>query len=100
MRASLRPEAVAEPQKVGLVDGIQHFGHRALDDLVFQYRNAERAETAVSFRDVGAAHWLGPVLPTVDPGVQTLEVDLQIPLVVAAHCGWPGADETNAAWRF
>src|SRR6266849_8801080 len=44
--------------------------------------NAERAETAVSFRDVGAAHWLGPVLPAVDPGVQRLEIDLQIPLVV------------------
>src|SRR5207245_1327690 len=40
------------------------------------------AETAVSYRDVGAAHWLGPVLPAVDPGVQTLEIGLQIPLVV------------------
>jgi hypothetical protein len=34
MRAAPRPEAVAEADKVGLVDGIQHFGYRALDNLV------------------------------------------------------------------
>jgi hypothetical protein len=82
VRAPPRPEAVAEPEKVGLVDGVQHLGHRALDDLVLQCRNAERAETAVSFRDVGSAHRLGPVLSAMDPFVQTLEIGLQIPLVV------------------
>ena len=82
MRAPPRPKAVAEPQKIGLVDGVQHLGHRALDDFVFQCRNAERAQTAVSFRDVGSAHRLGPVLSAVDPFVQTLEIGFQIPLVV------------------
>src|SRR5271163_3218866 len=82
MRTSARTKAVAESHKVGLVDSIQHFGHRALDDLVFQRRNAERTQTAVSFRDVGAAHRLGPVLPAMDPFMQTLEIGLQIPLVV------------------
>ena len=82
MWASLRSKTVAEPHKVGLVDGIQNLGHRALDDLVFQCRNAERTQTAVSFRDVGAAHRLRPVLTAMDPFVQTLEIGFQVPLVV------------------
>src|SRR2546422_1057256 len=36
---SSRPKPVGEPQKVDLVDGTQHLGHRALDDLVFQRRD-------------------------------------------------------------
>ena len=43
VRAAPRPEAVAEPQEVGLIDGIQHLGHRPLDDLVLQGGDAERA---------------------------------------------------------
>jgi hypothetical protein len=31
-------ESVAEPVEVGLINGIQNFGHRALDDLVLQDR--------------------------------------------------------------
>ena len=73
---------MAEPQEIGLVDGVQRLGHRTLDDFIFQGRNAERTQTAVSFRDVGAAHRLGPVLSAVDPLVQTLEIGLQIPLIV------------------
>lgn len=34
VRITPRPEAVGEPQEVSLVDGAQHLGHRALDDLV------------------------------------------------------------------
>lgn len=34
VRIAPRPEAVGEPEEVGLVDGAQHLGHRALDDLV------------------------------------------------------------------
>ena len=36
------PETVAEAEEVLLVDRIQHFDHRPLDDLVFQRRDAER----------------------------------------------------------
>src|SRR6516165_3167850 len=67
MRATPRPEAVAEAYKVGLVDGIQDFGYRALDNLVLERRYAERPTAAVAFRDVCAAYRLWPVLPTVDP---------------------------------
>ena len=82
VRAPHRPEAVAEPQKVGLVDGIQHLGHRPLDDFVFQCRNAERAETAVSFRDVGSAHRLGPVLSAVDLACRRWRLASKLPPVV------------------
>ena len=64
----------AEAYKVGLVDGIQHFGYRALDNLVLERWYAERPTATVAFRDVCAAYRLWPVLPTVDPPVQTLEV--------------------------
>ena len=43
-------------------------------------RNTEWTQTAIRFRNEGAVHRLGPVLPALDPGVQTLEIDLQIPL--------------------
>ena len=42
MLAASRPEPVAEPEEVFLVDGIQHLGHGPLDDLVLQRRYAER----------------------------------------------------------
>jgi hypothetical protein len=74
MRAAPRPDAVPEPHKVGLVESIQHFGCRALDNLVLEDSCAEKPTAAVTFRDVCAAYWLWPVLPAVDPLVQTLEV--------------------------
>src|SRR3954451_7136690 len=82
MRAALRPKAVAEPHEVGLVDGIQHLGHRTLDDLVLQSRNAKRAPAAICFRDVRAAHRFGPILSAVDAVVQAPEVGLQLPRIV------------------
>ena len=36
-----RTEPVTEPEKVGLVDGVQHLDCRTLDDLVFQRRHAD-----------------------------------------------------------
>jgi hypothetical protein len=52
VRVPSRPEAVGEPEEVGLVDSTQHLGHRALDDLVFQRRHAERPLAAVGFGNV------------------------------------------------
>src|SRR3954467_14215967 len=65
MWAALRPKAVAEPHEVGLIDSVQHLGHRALDDLVLQSRNAKRAPPTICFRDVRAAHRFGPILSAV-----------------------------------
>ena len=82
MGAPGRAEAVAEPQKVSLVDRVQHLRHRALDDLVFERGQAEGPFASVGFRDVRAEHWFGPVLAAVDVCVQALEVPLQVLLVV------------------
>ena len=73
MRVPSRPEAVGEAEEVDLVDGAQHLGDRALDDLVLQRRHAERALPAIGFRDVDAPNRLRPVAPACgracrDPG--------------------------------
>ena len=82
MRVPPRPEAVGEPEEVDFVDGAQHLGDRALDDLVLQGRHAERSLPAIGFRDVDAPHRLWPVAPGVDPRAEVLEIGLQVLLVV------------------
>ena len=47
--AASRPEGVREPEEVFLVDRVEQFGECALDDLVFQHDNAERAAPSVRF---------------------------------------------------
>jgi hypothetical protein len=79
--AAPRPEAVTEAQEVGLVDGVQHLGYRALNNLVLKRGDAERPTAAVAFRDVRAAYRLGPILPAMDPVMQMLEVVFQRLLV-------------------
>ena len=44
---------VGEADEVRLVDRIEHLDHRALDDLVLEPRDAERALSPVRFWDVG-----------------------------------------------
>jgi hypothetical protein len=46
-------EPVGEAEEVRFVDGIENLHHRALDDLVFQCGDAERALPPVRFRDGG-----------------------------------------------
>ena len=75
-------EAVAEPQKVSLIDRIKNLGHRALDDLVLERGETEGPLASIGFRDVGPQHWLGPVLTAVDACVQSLEISRQILLIL------------------
>src|SRR5208282_4846493 len=82
VRAAPRPEAVAEPQEVRLVDRNQNLGYRALDNFVLERGNAERPAAAVAFRDIRAAYRLRPVLSAVDSRVQVLKVALQCLLVL------------------
>ncbi len=58
-----RPESVREPEKVDLVDGVQDRDDGALDQLVFQRRNAERPQPPVRLRDVRPPDRLRPVRP-------------------------------------
>ena len=79
---SPRPEAVGKPKEVDLVDGAQHLGDRALDDLVFQRRHAERAPPTIGLRDVDAPDRVGPVASGMDPGAEVLEIAPKVALVV------------------
>ena len=48
-----RPEPVGEAEEVRFVDSTENLHHRALDDLIFQRGDAERALPPVRFRNVG-----------------------------------------------
>jgi hypothetical protein len=52
--AAPRPEPVGEVEKVHLIDGIEHRGHRMLDDFVLQRDNPQRTPAAVGLGDVGS----------------------------------------------
>jgi site-specific DNA recombinase len=53
---ALRPKAVRESEEVLLVNRVQHFDHRTLDDLILQRGNAQRALVPVRLRYVPPPH--------------------------------------------
>src|ERR1022692_4440234 len=55
------PEAERAVQKVLLVNGLQHHRDRALQHLILEGRDAQRAHLATVFRDVRTPHWRRPV---------------------------------------
>jgi len=83
VRAAPRPEPVAEPEEGLLVDRIQHFDHRALDDLVLQRCDAERALSAVRLWNVPPSGRLRPVCAPVNTAVQIHEPALEVLTVFA-----------------
>ena len=66
MRSPPRPESVAEAEEVFLVDGVQHVGHGALDDLVLQRRHRQRPSAAVRFGYVDPPARRRPIRPALD----------------------------------
>ena len=52
MLAAPRPESVRKPEKIFLVDRVQHHGRGSLDDFVFERRDRQRAPTAVFLWDI------------------------------------------------
>jgi len=82
MLASPSPEPVREPEKVRLVDSVQHLDCRTLNDLIFQRRDSERPLPAVGLRDVHPTHRLRSVRPSLQPFGKILEVPLQLLAVV------------------
>ena len=82
MRVPSWPEAVGEPKEVDLVDGAQHFGDHALDDLILERRHAERTLPAIGFWDVDTPDRLWPVAPGVDACAEGLKVGFQVLLIV------------------
>jgi len=82
MRAAPGPKPVGEPEKVRLVDGVQHLDQRPLQDLVLQRGDTERPLPPVRFRDVHPPRRSRPVCAPVNPGVQIPKVFLEILPVV------------------
>jgi hypothetical protein len=82
VRPAARPETVAEPEEVFLVDGIQHRCRRPLDDLVLQRCDRERALPPVRLGNVYAPGRQCPVCPSMDPSMQVLKIALEVLLVV------------------
>lgn len=85
VRITTRPKAIGEPAKVGLADGTQHLGDRALDNLVLQRRHPEWPLPAIGFGNIDPPHRLRPVASGVDSFAEIAEVILQ-PLFVPRHC--------------
>jgi hypothetical protein len=53
MGASARPEAVAEAEEIGFINGAQHLGDRALDNFVLQ-----RGDTPIELHSTLIALWV------------------------------------------
>jgi hypothetical protein len=77
-RTAPRSEAVAEPEEVLLVDGVQHLDRGALDELVLQRGHAERTLPSVGLTDVRPSHRLGPVAPSGQPVGRLHKVCFQV----------------------
>ena len=56
MGTASRVETIGAIEEVGLVNGVQDLGHRALDDLVFQREDAERSLSTIGLWDVRPAN--------------------------------------------
>ena len=82
MLAASGAEPIRESEEILLVDRIQHLDQRALDDLVLQRGDAERALPPVRLRDEPTPRRLRPVGSSVDSAVQVLEADLEVMAVI------------------
>jgi hypothetical protein len=67
VRIAPRPEAVGKPEKLLLIDGVQHLGYGPLDDLVFQGWKTDRTQSPVRLRYLHALHRLCPVGSPLQP---------------------------------
>src|SRR5271157_4458691 len=82
MLAASGAKSIRESEEVLLVNRVQHLDQRALDDLVLQRGDAERALPPVGLRDIPTPRRLRPIRSPVDAAVQTLEACLQIVAVI------------------
>ena len=82
MRRPTGPEPVGKAEEVLFIDGIEHPDNRALDDFVFQRRDAERSLPSVGFGYINPLRGLGPVSPTVELVAQLLQPCFQPHLVL------------------
>src|SRR5271165_2223393 len=80
--STLRPEPVAEPQELRLVDRRQDRRHRRLDNLVLQRGNAQRSTPPIRLRNIPSTGGLRSIPSPMHTCVKVLEVCLQAHLVL------------------
>ena len=106
MLAAPWSEPIREPEKIRLVDGVQHLDRRALDDFVFQRRDPQRSLPPVGLRDKHSRHRLRSVRSSLQPFGKILEIYLQLLAVVPprlsvhARRGFLLQSEVGHAQRF
>ena len=63
MLTPARAKSIGEPEKVRLIESVQHFDQGALDNLIFQQRYAERTPLSrlIRLADVGPSDRLRSV---------------------------------------
>src|SRR5271166_1945427 len=71
-----------EPEEIFLVDRVQHLDQRALDNLVLQRGDAERALPPVELRDIPTPRRLRSIGSSVDSAVQILKASLEVMAVI------------------
>src|SRR5262245_855732 len=71
-----------EKPRKSSVDRVQHRACRLLDDLVFECGNCERALLTISLRYVMSPRRQSPICSPMDPGVQVLDLAIEVCLVV------------------
>ena len=74
---ALRSESVTKSQKVRLVNGIEHFHHSTLYDLVFQRSDSQRALLPICFWNVLPLGGRGSICATMNAPMQLNEIGFQ-----------------------
>ena len=85
MLATPRPEPTGEPNKVFLVDRLQHPHDRLLNNLVLQAPDAQRPLRAIGLRYVAPLGRMGSIAAAVHPIVQVFQFLFEIFSVGLSH---------------
>jgi hypothetical protein len=82
MLAATWTKAIAEAEKVLLVDALKNPEYCLLDDFVLQRGNAQRPLSTVCFGNPGSARRFSSVGSPVNATMEVGYVNLQVPLIV------------------
>lgn len=91
MLSACGPKPVGEAEEVGFVDLVEYLHRHALNEFVFEQRDAERSLPPVRLRDVHPMHRLRPVRSALQSLGEVLEIFLKrlavVPPCLSVHTG-------------
>src|SRR5665213_1849445 len=67
-------KSVREPEEIFLIDRVENFDHRALDDFVLQRRDAERSFTSIRLGDHPSPRWKCSIRSALNTAMQVEHV--------------------------